>query len=421
MSVVEFRASLQGYWKMLTITLRFRNKLGRPVILGYVAGSGGATDDRGNRYVVKDGEVRGIGLISRRGRTTSSCSPRDRRAMPGSPWSGPGRQLFGNTFDLDLTVREIIPAGQRPDHARAGVPAADRRPGRRRAGRRAPRGAGVDAGRPPRRPSGRRRRRTTGAPRLHRTGAGEPEPRPLGVPSPSPSSTPRPRAERTARRARGCYDAGAFSVTVTQTSAAPRAGRTSWSAFSVRVKNHGAQPLVLAYKAGTNAAVDEQGNSLQLGAAGHPRRRASQGIGTLEGARIDPQFQVAPGATRDAQLSVTRFDAGAASREELHPDTVLVELRGHPGGQWQKVREYAVHLPGGWVGGSSRRWARPRPDREPRPEGGRPAQGPARRSEVRRRSGPTPNRLRAAGRSPARPARATRRGAADSGRRGPGG
>ena len=65
MSVVEFRASLQGTGRCSPSPLRFRNKLNRPLVLGYVQGSGGATDDRGNRYVVKDGEVRGIGLITR--------------------------------------------------------------------------------------------------------------------------------------------------------------------------------------------------------------------------------------------------------------------------------------------------------------------------------------------------------------------
>ena len=75
MSVVEFRASLQGAWKVLTTTLRFRNKLNRPLVLGYVVGSGGATDDRGNRYVVKDGDVRGIGLITQRADDKFVVSP----------------------------------------------------------------------------------------------------------------------------------------------------------------------------------------------------------------------------------------------------------------------------------------------------------------------------------------------------------
>jgi hypothetical protein len=36
-----------GAWKVITTTASFRNKLNRPLVLGYVVGSGGATDDRG--------------------------------------------------------------------------------------------------------------------------------------------------------------------------------------------------------------------------------------------------------------------------------------------------------------------------------------------------------------------------------------
>ena len=110
MTVVEFRASLQGGWKVLTTTLRFRNKLTRPLVLGYVLGSGGATDDRGNRYVVKDADTRGIGFISNKSDDKFIISPgQTADARFTLVWGGQG--LFGNTFDLDLTVREIIPAG----------------------------------------------------------------------------------------------------------------------------------------------------------------------------------------------------------------------------------------------------------------------------------------------------------------------
>ncbi len=110
MTVVEFRASLQGYWKVLTVTLRFRNKLDRPVVLGYVQASGGATDDKGNRYLVKDSDVRGIGFIAARPDDKFQLAPgQTGDARFTLVWNG--QQLFGNTFDLDLTVREIIPAG----------------------------------------------------------------------------------------------------------------------------------------------------------------------------------------------------------------------------------------------------------------------------------------------------------------------
>ena len=110
MSVVEFRATLQGNWKVLTTTLRFRNKLNRPLVLGYVVGSGGATDDRGNRYIVKDGEIRGIGLITQRADDKFVIAPGETGdARFTLVWGGQG--IYGSTFDLDLTVREITPVG----------------------------------------------------------------------------------------------------------------------------------------------------------------------------------------------------------------------------------------------------------------------------------------------------------------------
>ena len=109
------------------------------------------------------------------------------------------------------------------------------------------------------------------------------------------------------------------------------------------MKNQTAQPLVLAYKGGTNAAVDEQGNRYAWGRPG-TNDGSAQGIGTIEGARIDPRFQLAPGATRDVQMVLTRSDAGSRPvGRSFTLDTVLVELRGS-GGQWQKGRENAVHL-----------------------------------------------------------------------------
>jgi len=138
-------------------------------------------------------------------------------------------------------------------------------------------------------------------------------------------------------------------VTVTQTAAAA-GGANQLLRFGLRVKNQTAQPLVLAYKSGSNAAVDEQGNRYGWGRAG-TRDGSAQGIGTLDGARIDPQFQVAPNATRDLQMVVARLDGGTRPAGKSYTlDTVLVELRGG-GQQWQKAREYPVHLPA--AGGGS--------------------------------------------------------------------
>ena len=113
--------------------------------------------------------------------------------------------------------------------------------------------------------------------------------------------------------------------------------------IGLRVKNQTAQPLALAYRSGSNAAVDELGNRYSWGRAGTPDGSA-QGIGLLDGTRVDPRFQVGAGATRDFQMVLTRSDARPAGKS-FTLDTVLAELKAAPNGQWQKVREIPVHLP----------------------------------------------------------------------------
>ena len=333
MSVVEFRATLQGQWKVLTTTVRFRNKLNRPLVLGYVVGSGGATDDRGNRYIVKDGDIRGIGLITSRADDKFVIAPgQTGDARFTLVWGGQG--LFGSTFDLDLTVREIAQMGQGQTSLGAEYPlqivglvdgARSAGPGVAQAGGAA---AAPVAGAGP---------STSDAPPDPGTQAQPTPSTPLGIP---PTTT-----AGAARCSPGtsCQDAGSFTVTMTQ-SAAAASGKTQLARIGLRVQNKTAQPVVLAYKSGTNAAVDEQGNRYSWGRAGTPDASA-QGIGMLDGARIDPRFQVGASGTRDFQLMLTRSDAGTRpAGRSFTVDTVLVELKAAPGGQWQKVREVPVHL-----------------------------------------------------------------------------
>ena len=336
MSVVEFRATLQGQWKVLTTTLRFRNKLNRPLVLGYVVGSGGATDDRGNRYVVKDGDIRGIGLITGRADDKFVIAPgQTGDARFTLVWGGQG--LFGSTFDLDLTVREIAQMGQGQTSLGAEYPlqivglvdgARSAGPGVAQAGGAAP-----------------------------ATGTGpaptdtQPDP---GTPAQPTASTPVAIPATTTAGARcspgtSCQDAGSFTVSVTQTAAAA-SGKNQLVRIGLRVQNKTAQPVVLAYKSGTSAASDEQGNRYAWGRAGTPDG-SGQGIGMLDGARIDPRFQVAAGGTRDFQMVLARSDTSTRpAGRSFTVDTVLVELKAAPGGQWQKVREIPVHLPAAGAG-----------------------------------------------------------------------
>jgi hypothetical protein len=330
---------------VLTTTLRFRNKLNRPLVLGYVLGSGGATDDRGNRYVVKDSDVRGIGLIvPQRADDKFVVSPgQTADARFTLVWSG--QAIFGNTFDLDLTVREIVPVGNGqttlgPEYPLQVVGLVD---GARSAGPGVAQASGAA-------PAGGSAPTAGPAPTTTNTPAAPASAPPAQTGVASPFGIPAAAGGAHCAAGTSCHDAGSFSVTVSQTSAAV-SGKNQVVRFALRVKNHTGQPLVLAYKAGTNAAVDEKGNSYAWGRPGTHDGSAA-GIGVVDGARIEPQFQVAPNATRDAQMVLTRFEAGSKpAGKSFTLDTVLVELKALPNGQqWQKVREHAVHLPAAGAG-----------------------------------------------------------------------
>ena len=107
--ITNFRTSdLRGY-KMLDVIVRFRNKTANPLVLGYVQGSGGAVDEKGNRYSVFGANgVRGIGLVN-----GNSFDPKF-TLPPGGVGDAqfelawyPGQEIYGFTFMLDLTVDEI--------------------------------------------------------------------------------------------------------------------------------------------------------------------------------------------------------------------------------------------------------------------------------------------------------------------------
>jgi hypothetical protein len=106
-TVIDFRTSQAGYYKVLDATVRFQNKTNQPLALGYSNGSGTALDDRSVRYAVGGGNaLRGMGLVS-----GQSGDPKF-VLHPGG--SGDARfellgqsQIYGLTYELNLTVNEI--------------------------------------------------------------------------------------------------------------------------------------------------------------------------------------------------------------------------------------------------------------------------------------------------------------------------
>ena len=109
-TITDFRTSTAGYYKVIDVIVRFQNKTNRPLILAYVAGSGAAMDDRGNRYGVGGSNaLRGIGQFY----GGNNFDPKF-NIPPGGfgdaqfelIWA-PGQTVYGLTFELNLTIDEI--------------------------------------------------------------------------------------------------------------------------------------------------------------------------------------------------------------------------------------------------------------------------------------------------------------------------
>ncbi len=106
-TITDFRTSQQG--RIVDLGIRFTNKTNGVLVLGYTNGSGTATDDRGNRYIVWGGNgVRGLGLVNGQSvdpkfqvRPGGYGDTRFELALQGYP------QVIGFKFELDLSVNEI--------------------------------------------------------------------------------------------------------------------------------------------------------------------------------------------------------------------------------------------------------------------------------------------------------------------------
>lgn len=107
-TVTGFRPSVQGSAPTVALTLQFRNKSPRPLVVGYLENTGVATDDRGNRYTIAPGEVGGIGVVS-----TTSFDPRF-VLQPGEAGevnlqfvSAGAGGTAGTSWNIEIGIREI--------------------------------------------------------------------------------------------------------------------------------------------------------------------------------------------------------------------------------------------------------------------------------------------------------------------------
>jgi hypothetical protein len=310
-AVTDFRTSPGEYGgRLITATVRFTNRTERPLILGYVAGSGVSLDNLGNRFVVTGTEaVRGIGEI--RGSNFDSkftLRPGESSDARFELAFRPATRgiILGTSYDLDLTVRQIDPL--------AG--------GQFRLGREHS---------------------------LHFRGFGSEAPAVASgvAPAPAPMTAPPPvergvplEANQCAGRER-CYDAGSFIAEVGQFTAGVE-GRHHVLRSVVRFRNMSAQPIILAYKGGSNGATDNLGNRYYYGRAS-THDNSMQGMGIVGGGSADPQFQLAPGQSRDVRVSMIRFEVwNKQLGTSFNEDMTVVMLEPLPGGQIRAGREFPV-------------------------------------------------------------------------------
>jgi hypothetical protein len=316
-TITDFRASLNAPTKVLTATLRFRNKSDHPVTLGYIPGSGVGADERGNRYTANDADIRGIGIIGSRGVDDKFVlQPGQESDARFSYYWGAGRAIFGTTFEIELTVREIIPLENNQLKLGAESPL-----------------------------------RFTGLTHRSITGpvskATLPTASPAGAPPSQTSVATSPQVDHCAGSKQPCYDAGPFSATLVGLTAAMANFRHHSVRMTIAFKNWTDQPLILAYKNATNSMTDNLGNAYYWGRAG-TYDGSVQGIGIVyPGRSSDSKFRLAPGQSSNATFSMIRYEAGKLQKGTAFTlDTVIVELSILPNGQQTEiVREYSVHLP----------------------------------------------------------------------------
>jgi hypothetical protein len=323
--ITDFRASLNQPAKVLTATLQFRNKSDRPVTLGYIPGSGVGTDERGNRYTANDADVRGIGIISGRGVDDKFVlQPGQESDARFSYLWGAGREIFGTTFEIELTVREIVPIGN----------------GQLKLGAESPL-----------RFTGLTHRPITGP--VSKASPPANAPAAASQPHPSAAAASIPQVNHCEGVDKPCYDAGPFSATLVGMSQAMAGVRHHTVRMNIAFKNHSDQQLILAYKNASNSMTDNLGNAYYWGRAG-TYDGSVQGIGiVIPGRSSDSKFRLAPGQSASATFNMVRYEAGSKPKgTSFTLDTVIVELRILPNGQQTEiVREYSVHLPDMTAGG----------------------------------------------------------------------
>jgi hypothetical protein len=107
-TVTDFRTSVSGGYHIVDASLRIQNKTSNQLVLGYNNGSGTALDDQGVRYSVGGGNaLRGMGLVNGQSVDPKFSLPPGGYGDVRFELLGGGAQVYGLTYELDITVSEI--------------------------------------------------------------------------------------------------------------------------------------------------------------------------------------------------------------------------------------------------------------------------------------------------------------------------
>lgn len=319
-TVTDFRESTSGTYRIVSATVRFQNRTSGPLVLGYVAGSGLAVDDRGNRYQVQSGRgVKAIGEIN-----AGTFDPKF-VLQPGETsdarfefiWRPNRGDIYGTTYEIEMAIREIDP-----------VTAQQYRLGKEHAlhfsgfGE----GAAVAAA-------------ATGA-----TASGDAP----AAEAPEPVKDPCGGDVR-------CNHAGPFVAEVVRVNLSKRDPYNDQIVeTTVRFSNVSNEPIVLGYQSGSSVIVDDAGNRYAWGRPG-THDTSVKGIGLVTGRSADPSFRLDPGQSRNATFT-NWFRAGRRQVGTSYAfDFTVEQLEILPSQQIRSVREYAVGFrdlgTGSWGGG----------------------------------------------------------------------
>lgn len=317
-TVTDFRTSSVSYYKVVTATVRLRNKLNRPLILGYVAGSGIATDDQGHRYEVTSAAgVRGIGVISNN--TFDSkfiLQPGESSdARIEMSWRPATRSdIFGTNWVIEFSIREIDP-----------IAGNQFRLGREHALQF-------------------RGFRDGWVPTTSVAGAA---PQPVSVAAEAPAAAAGPdhppvvAADPCVGNAR-CYNAGQFIAEVRSLTPGATNVRHHTLDVGLRIRNLTSAPLILGYKSGSSGAIDNLGNRYIYGRPG-THDVNFKGIGLITSAAADPQFVLQPGQSRDVSFIVVRFNSlNQQIGTSWSYEVTLTGLEVLPSRQLRETRDYVV-------------------------------------------------------------------------------